>query len=124
MDEFKPESAHDNFLRCFRAGDLEGLVALYESDATMVLADGTTHAGQAAIRAALGGFLAVGRNLELKTRYAARNGDLALLSNEWRLQGFDADGKALELSGRTAEVVRRHTDGRWRYVVDHPWGGQ
>ncbi len=53
MDEFKPESAHDNFLRCFRAGDLEGLVALYESDATMVAADGTTHSGQAAIRAAL-----------------------------------------------------------------------
>jgi len=34
--------------------------------------------------------------------------------------GTDADGNTLEMSGSSYEVVRRGTDGRWRFVIDHP----
>jgi uncharacterized protein (TIGR02246 family) len=119
-----PATAHDEFLAFFKAGDLDGLMSLYEDDATFVTADGTTRSGKAAVREELEGFLAIGGDIALQTRYAARCGDLALLSNEWRLTGTGADGQPLDMGGKTTEVVRLHADGHWRYVIDHPWGGQ
>lgn len=124
MTDLPPESAHDEFLRLYRVGDLDGLVGLYENAAAIVAADGSTSTGKAAVREALGGLLALGGTLDLATRYAARSGDIALLSNTWRLHGTGTDGKALDLTGQTTEIVRQQPDGRWLYVVDHPWGGQ
>lgn len=119
MADLPPESAHD----AFRAGDLEGILALYEDDATLVHADGSTSAGKAAVREMMVSLLALGGEFDLTTRYAVRMGDLALLSNRWTLCGTGSDGQALALEGQTTEVVRRHADGRWLYVIDHPWGG-
>ena len=124
MADLEPESAHDEFLRLYRQGDLDGLLTLYEDGATMVAADGATQSGRAAVRESLAGLLALGGTLDLVTRYAARAGDLALLSNRWHLHGTGTDGTALDLRGQTTEVVRRQPDGRWLYVIDHPWGGQ
>ena len=123
MADAKPESAHDEFRRNFKAGNLDALVDLYEDDATFfVTVTGDTVNGKDAIREVLSGFLALGGDLELNTRYAARSGDIALLSNEWRLNGTGSDGEALDVGGKTTEVVRLQADGRWLYVVDHPWG--
>ncbi len=124
MNDIAPESAHDEFRERFNAGDLDGLLDLYEDAAVLVDADGNSETGKAAIRAAMEGFLAVGGDLSLETRYTARNGDLALLSNEWRLTGTGPDGQAVDMGGRTTEVVRRQPDGRWLYIIDHPWGAQ
>ncbi len=124
MSEANPESVYEEFVRCFRASDLDGLMALYEDGATFVNADGDTLSGKAAIREALAEFLAAGGEMSLRKRYAIRSGDVALLSNEWHLSGTGADGKAVDMTGRTAEVVRLHPDGRWLFAVDHPWGGQ
>jgi len=123
MTNLPPESAHTAFRDCFRAGDLEGILALYEDDATIVQADGSSRQGKAAVREMMSGLLALGGELELDTRYAVRRGDLALLSNRWTLRGRDGDGQPFELSGQTTEVVRRQADGRWLYLIDHPWGG-
>ena len=79
---------------------------------------------EAALREALHGFLAIEGDFMLETRYAARNGDLALISNSWRLVGKDPSGQPLELTGRSAEVVRRQPDGRWLFMLDHAYGGQ
>lgn len=118
-----PAITHVAWETYFNAGDLDGLLSLYEDDGVFVNADGTHQTGKAAIQVALEGFLANGGNITLHTRYAMRTGDLALLSNVWRLQGTGLDGQALDAGGTTAEIVRLHADGHWRYVVDHPWGG-
>jgi uncharacterized protein (TIGR02246 family) len=123
--EMKPEDIHTQFRDRFRARDVEGLLALYEDDAVFMFA--TSHEvcqGKAALREALHGFLAIEGDFMLETRYAARNGDLALISNSWRLVGKDPTGQPLELTGRSAEVVRRQPDGRWLFMLDHAYGGQ
>lgn len=124
MSEPKPESVHAEFARCFEARDLDGLMALYADGASFVTEEGETLTGKAAIREALSGFLAAEGEMKLRTRYAIRAGDTALLSNEWHFSGTGADGETFEMGGRTAEVVRLQPDGRWLMVVDHPWGGQ
>jgi uncharacterized protein (TIGR02246 family) len=124
MIEPRPEIVHEQFLRCFRERDLEGLLDLYEDEATLVGADGLAASGKSRLREFFADLLALDVELELETRYAARCGDIALLSNAWRLSGRDAAGRPLERRGQTTEVARRQPNGRWLLIVDHPWGGQ
>ena len=118
-----PESIHPLFRDRFRAKDIDGLVELYEDDATFVSGPGQTVTGKPAIREALLGFLAIDGEFTLETRYAAQFGDVALISNTWRLIGKDPSGQPVDMTGQTAEVVRRQADGRWLYIIDHPFGG-
>jgi ketosteroid isomerase-like protein len=99
----------------FYAGDTDALVALYE-DAAMATPDGTFVNGRDAIREQWSGFVALGGNIQMTTRYAVVVGDTALLSNDWHFTGA-----GMELSSRTAEVARRQPDGTWKYVIDHPY---
>jgi uncharacterized protein (TIGR02246 family) len=96
--------------------DLDGLVALYAPDATLVLLDGTTVTGTDAIRAQYADLLEMKPRMAIRSRYVIEAGDLALLSNEWTLTIGDESVSAI-----TAEVARREADGGWLYVVDHPY---
>ena len=96
--------------------DLDGLVALYAPDATLVLPDGSTVTGTAAIREQYAGLLEMKAHITMRSRFATEAGDLALLSNEWTLTVGDES-----MSAVSAEVARREPDGSWLYVVDHPY---
>jgi uncharacterized protein (TIGR02246 family) len=98
--------------------DLDGLVALYAPDATMVLPDGSTVTGTEAIREQWAGLLAMKGRMALRSRYAIESGDLAILSNEWTFTAGDQT-----VGATTAEVARRQADGGWLYVIDHPYAG-
>ena len=90
-----------------RAGDLDGMMALYERDAVVDCGDGRVLRGLEAIRAYFAGVIATGRKFQEGTqRPALLSGDLALTST--RL----ADGSV------TSEVARRQSDGTWLWVID------
>jgi integrase len=38
------------------------------------------------------------------------------------LDGTDRDGRALHVERTATDVARRGSDGRWRYVIDNPFG--
>ena len=78
--------------------------------------------GTTAIRSALEQFLALKGKVELETKHVVQHGDIALLRSAWRLKGTGPDGKPIEMRHGSAEVVRRQSDGSWRYVIDHPFG--
>ena len=98
--------------------DLDGLMALYAPDATMVSPDGSTVTGTEAIREQLAGLLAMEGRMTVRSRYAIEAGDLAILSNEWTYTAGDQT-----MGATTAEVARRQADGGWLYVIDHPFAG-
>jgi ketosteroid isomerase-like protein len=102
----------------FNAGDVDGLVALYEPDAAMATPDGGIVRGHTAIREQWAAFVALGGTIAMVTRHAVEAGDGALLSNDWQFVGG-----GMELSSRTSEVARRQPDGTWKYVIDHPYWG-
>jgi hypothetical protein len=89
------------------AGDVEGMVALFETDA-MIHHGGVEPAiGTAAIRALFEGLVASGRKFQRGAQQVpVINGDLALTST--RLP----DGTV------TAEVARRQADGTWLWAID------
>ncbi len=88
----QPEDLGRFFVERANAGDVDGLVALYEPDAVLAFPAGQVTTGSQA-----GG-----------QRPALRNGDLALTST--RLAG----------GGATVEVARRQPDGTWLWVIDQP----
>jgi uncharacterized protein (TIGR02246 family) len=108
--------------KALNAGDVDALLALYEPTATFTVEPGTIVSGTAAIREALVGFLALKPSISLKPKVIGNAGDVALVSSTWVLEGTGPDGKPVELTGTSAEVVRRQADGTWKFVVDSPWG--
>ena len=123
MTERGPAEAHTLFQKAFNAGDLQGLVALYEPDAILIPQPGSEPVqGIQAIRSTLEGFLALRGKIELETKHVVRYGDIALLRGAWRLRGTGPDGKPVEMAHGSAEVVRRQADRSWRYIIDHPFG--
>ncbi|MBI4692591.1 MAG: SgcJ/EcaC family oxidoreductase [Gammaproteobacteria bacterium] len=124
MNHETADGIYAEFAQRFNAGDVEGLLDLYEADAVFVRGPGDHVAGRDAIRAALQSYLDTGGKISFETRHAVRHGDIALLSNEYTLQGIDREGRPFTLTGKTAEVLRLQPDGRWLYLIDHPAGAQ
>jgi ketosteroid isomerase-like protein len=105
----EPEQLSDLFLARANAGDVEGVVALYEPNAVLALPDGGAAIGHAAIRAFYGALLAGRPRLESAgQRTPLRADDLALTCT--LLPGGNA----------TTEVARRQPDGSWRWIIDQP----
>jgi uncharacterized protein (TIGR02246 family) len=119
-----PEQIHRVFEERFNAGDLDGLMELYEPEAALIAQPGSVAHGSEQARAALQGFLALKGRITLDTKLVVTVGDLAYLSNTWSLSGTGPDGTPVTLGATTAEVARRQADGTWRYVIDNAWGDQ
>jgi uncharacterized protein (TIGR02246 family) len=124
MPATTPEQIHWLFEDRFNAGDLEGLMELYEPDAALIAQPGSIAHGGEQMRAALQGFLALKGRITLDTKLVFTLGELAYLSNSWSLSGTGPDGNPVVLGATTAEVARRQADGTWRYVIDNAWGDQ
>jgi ketosteroid isomerase-like protein len=114
-----PEEMNPAFATAVNSGDIENLLELYEADALLAARPGERARGADEIRAALAGLLALGGTMESRNVYCMQVEDIALLQGEWRLVTTGPDASLLELTSRTAEVVRRQPDGSWLYVIDH-----
>ena len=89
------------------AGDVDGMVALFEPTAIIDTGDSPLIIGHEAIRALFSGFGASGRKFTASVQNPAIvNGDLAMTSTRM------PDGTV------TSEVARRQNDGTWRGVID------
>jgi SnoaL-like domain len=90
-----------------RAGDVDGMAALYEPQAVLDSGGGRLLLGRVAIRAFYAEQVATGRKFDFgDQRPAIISGDLALTSTR------SLDGSV------TAEVARRQSDGTWLWVID------
>ncbi len=104
------------------AGDLEAALALYEPEATFVPEPGKTVTGLDAIREIMTGFIATKPTLNIEVPFVAQSGDIAMLNSVFTMTGTDANGNAMEESGRGVEIVRRQADGTWKFIIDNPGG--
>lgn len=104
----RPEDLPRLFVERANAGDLEGLVDLYEPEAVLRFPPGNVARGHAAIRAVYAELLASRPHFQPgRIQETLCSGDLALTST-------------VIATGTTAEIARRQPDGGWRWVVDNP----
>jgi ketosteroid isomerase-like protein len=97
----RPEDLGRICIERANAGDVEGLVALYEPDAVLAFPRGKLTVGAEAIRKVYEELLATNPSFEGTPEPAIVNGDLALTST--RIP-----------TGATAEIARRQPDGELR----------
>lgn len=105
----RPEDLSRFFIERANAGDLEGLVALYEPHAVLALPTGDVARGKQAIRDAFRPMLAE------QPVFTAGHGKPALLNGDLALTWSRLPG------GATAEIARRQPDGTWLWTVDQPY---
>ena len=103
----EPNDLEKFFVERANAGDVEGLVALYEANATLVCGDGEEVVGANQIRAFFSNYLMSGPQLAPSVQAPALcSGNLALTSSR------HSNGDV------SAEIARRQSGGNWLWVVD------
>ncbi|HKE51419.1 MAG TPA: nuclear transport factor 2 family protein [Actinomycetes bacterium] len=107
VSALEPGDLERLYVQRVNAGDVDGLVALFEPDAVVAFAPGQMATGSQAIRQLFTDLVGSGVQLTFTGQQRTlRVGDLALTST--RLHSGDA----------TAEIARRQPDGTWRWVID------
>jgi uncharacterized protein (TIGR02246 family) len=117
-----PEQVVEQLGEAIADRDLDRAVALYEPEATFAPQPDHVISGLDAIREAVAAFIATEPELTGEITKVLTAGDTALVQNRWELRGRQPDGSPVEMSGVSADVVRRQPDGSWRVLIDDPWG--
>jgi ketosteroid isomerase-like protein len=102
------------FVAAFNRGDAAALDDIYDERGVLVPAPGQPMTGDQR-RAATAHLLSFGKPMRAEARHSYEAGDIALIIVDWSIDD-------LGMSGTAADVLRRDTDGRWRYLVDNPFG--
>jgi ketosteroid isomerase-like protein len=103
----EPNDLEKFFVERANAGDIEGLVALYEPDATLACGDNELVVGLSQIREFFLKFLASRPHFAPSVQAPALcSGDVALTSSR------HSNGEV------SAEIARRQPDGTWLWAVD------
>ncbi|HYC54709.1 MAG TPA: SgcJ/EcaC family oxidoreductase [Candidatus Binatia bacterium] len=117
-----PEECDALFAEYVNEGDIDELVRLYEDDGVLVQQDGSSARGVEAIRHALEPMVSTRPRLRMNVVRTITAGEgLAVLYNDWTMDGKGPDGSPMELQGKAIEIVRRQPDGTWLFVIDDPF---
>ena len=122
MSTTTPEQVLESIVTGINSGDLDSLMPLYESDAAFVPQPGTLAHGPSGVSEALTDFISMNGKLDLEVTRVLEVDDLALVVGVWSFNGTGPDGEPVRLEAKNADVLRRQTDGTWRFVIDNPWG--
>lgn len=109
---FHPASVAHEFASAFNSQDPDAVEAVYEPGGLFVPEPGKIVTGDAR-KAANQRFLDLGLPIELKPRHVYEHDGIALLIVDWTIG---------DVHGTATDVARKGADGRWRYVIDNPFG--
>jgi ketosteroid isomerase-like protein len=121
-DNMTPEEVLNSVTEGINAGNLESLMTLYEPLACFASQPGKLTKTPEGIRESLRSFIDMNGKLDLNVKRVLRANDLALVITEWSFNGTGPDRKPVDMTAKSADVLRQQPDGTWRFVIDNPWG--
>ncbi len=108
--------ALDSWTELYRAGDYEGLAALYAADAVSMPPNAPAVKGRAAIQAHWAGEpMDVTEYSETYVEIDGRD-DLAYVWGTYSLSGTLPDGMAMSDQGKYVAILKKQADGSWRFT--------
>ena len=122
MSNGTPEQVLQSIVDGINAGNLDALMPLYGPEAAFATQPGSLADGLPGVRGALASFISMRGKLDLKVTRVLKASDLALVITVWSFTGTGPDGQPVNLATKSADVLRRQSDGSWRMVIDNPWG--
>lgn len=106
----------------FHAKDIDGVMASYEDQATIVFEPGKPSGDRDAIIAGFRMFFGFEPHFTYGQHEVVVNGDTALHITPWDMTGKAPDGTSIAQSGLSVAVLKRQPDGSWKMVIDNPYG--
>jgi uncharacterized protein (TIGR02246 family) len=100
--------------------DLDGTVAYYTDDASLLPPNAPIATGKQAIRAVWATMLNpdVTVSWQVTKTDVARSGELAYVTGVYEIAAKDPKGKSQEDRGKLVEVWKKQADGKWKVVTD------
>ncbi len=121
-EKMTPEEVLSSVVEGINTGDLDSLMKLYESDACFASQPGQLAKSPEGVRQCLRDFIDLKGKLDLKVKRVLQASDLALVTTEWSFSGTGPDGNPINMTAKSADVLRQQEDGTWKFVIDNPWG--
>ncbi len=106
----------------FHDGNLTGVMASYEKNATIVFELGKPVSDLAIVKKMFQGFFSLNPKFSYSGHEVFISGDIALHFAPWTMKGKTPDGNEVIQSGLSVAVLRRQVDGKWLMVIDNPHG--
>ena len=121
--EYNPADVYPTLLKAFNAGDIDAIVACYESQACFVLKSGDTARGAVELRKMFQATLSYKPDLKLNvSKIIPAGDDLALVIVKWTSRTVSSSGETKVWAGTATDIVRRQPDGTWKLALDNPYG--
>ncbi len=117
-----PREVLNSIVEGINTGDLESLMTLYKAEACFATQPGQLAKDPESISQSLRSFIDLNGKLDLKVKRVLQASDLALVTTEWSFSGIGPDGNPVNISAKSADVLRQQANGTWRFVIDNPWG--
>lgn len=117
MGVAQPSEINAAFADSFNRRDVEALLDLYHPDGAVVEVDGSVSHGIGPIRDHIERLTAIGGTMTSTNLTWVIAGEIALVTAAWELVDSSV---APSITGRSAEVLRRGSDGNWAYLIDQP----
>ncbi|WP_170347634.1 YybH family protein [Ruegeria atlantica] len=108
----------------FQGNDIAGVMASYETEATVVFEPGSPVSDAAQLEQMFAGMAAVKPVFEYAGHEVIVNGDIAVHIAPWSMIGETPDVQELGQSGLSIAVLRLQPAGGWKMVIDNPHGGR
>lgn len=119
-----PEEFHARFVAAFNSGNIDAVMTLYEPDASFVPQPDKVVQGRDALRQATLQFLSLKGTMQIDSVFTVHGPGIALTRGRWKLSATGSDGKLVEMTGQSVEVLRQQPNGEWLTAIDHPFGAQ
>jgi uncharacterized protein (TIGR02246 family) len=121
MSARKPEEWPSVFDQKLNAGDLEGMIALYEVGAAFVRDSSELVVDRDNVRHELADLVRKRPQFESKVEQCVMVDDIALLYTNFSVT-MPGSEKPVETMFRAVEILRRQQDGSWKLIVGDPNG--
>ena len=121
--EYNPADVYPTLLKAFNAGDIDAILACFESQACFVLKSGDTARGTVELRKMFQATLSYKPDLKLNvSKIIPAGDDLALVIVKWTSRTVSSSGETKVWAGTATDIVRRQPDGTWKLALDNAYG--
>jgi ketosteroid isomerase-like protein len=119
-DEAAIRDADAQWSKTAGAGDLDGTVAYYTEDASVLAPNAPIASDKQSIRGAWASLLGSGASISWQATKVevARSGDLAYIQGTYKLTSKQDEQVNLVDRGKFVEVWKKQADGKWKVVTD------
>lgn len=122
-EQIKAQDNIDNMTSAFNVKNLDGIMATYEKNASVVFKPLKALSDEKKVRKMFKKFFMVNPNFTFNGHQLIINNNIALHLNPWDMKGKMFGLIKMHKTGLSVVVLRKQSNGEWRMILDNPNGG-